>query len=78
MEQCDLDLIQKHMITDHQLRKLYEEHLDLEHRLETINQKSHISPEEELEKKNLKKVKLKGRDEIERILRKYREFDKIS
>jgi hypothetical protein len=78
MEQRDLELIQKHIITDHQLRKLYEEHLDLENRLEAINQMAYLTPEEELKKKNLKKVKLKGRDEIERILRKYREFDKIS
>jgi len=78
MEHHDLELIKKYILRDNQLRRLYEEHVDLERRLEAINRKACLSPDEELEKKYLKKVKLKGRDEIERILRKYRETDKIS
>ena len=78
MEHRDLELIKKYMMNDNQLRRLYEEHIDLENRLDAINRKGYLTPDEELKKKNLKKVKLKGKDEIERILRKYRESDKIS
>ncbi len=73
MEQRDLELIEKHITTDTNLKKLYEEHLDLEKRIEQINQKLTLTPAEEMEKKNLKKVKLMGRDQIEFILKRYRD-----
>lgn len=78
MEQRDLELIQKHITSDASLKKLYEEHVALERRLSEFNGKPALSPAEELEKKNLKKVKLRGRDQIEYILRKYRELEKAS
>ena len=77
MEQRDLELIKKYVSQDDELQKLYREHLDLEERLEKFNRKSYLTPDEELEKKTLKKFKLKGRDQIEHILRKYRESAKI-
>lgn len=73
MEQRDLELIERHITTDTNLKKLYEEHLDLEKKIEQINQKLTLTPAEEMEKKNLKKVKLRGRDQIEFILKQYRD-----
>jgi len=78
METQDLELIKKHIASDVSLKKLYEEHLELEQKLETYNQKNSLTPTEELEKKNLKKYKLRGRDQIEFILRKYRDAEKRS
>jgi len=73
METRDLELIKRHITTDSALKKLYEEHMDFEKRLEEFNQKIALSPQEELEKTNIKKHKLRGRDQIEFILRKYRD-----
>lgn len=76
METRDLELIRRHIATDAHLKELYERHLDYERKLEEFNQKTVLTPAEELEKKNLKKVKLMGRDQMEFLLRKYRGPDK--
>jgi len=40
--------------------------------LESLTRKSFLTPEEELEKRKLQKLKLAGKDEMERILNNYR------
>ncbi|MFH1873643.1 MAG: DUF465 domain-containing protein [Pseudomonadota bacterium] len=76
MEQRDLELIKKYCSSDEKLKRLYDEHIDLEKKLEDLSEKSYLTPEEETEKARLKKVKLKGRDAIEVILSKYRQVEK--
>jgi uncharacterized protein len=78
MEQRDVELIQKCMANDKVLESLYHEHLDFERQLEKFNNKPFLTPVEEMEKKNLQKKKLKGRDEIEKILEEYRRQDSLS
>lgn len=78
MEQRDLELINKHMDEDRALKMLYEEHLDFERQLEKYNNKPFLTPSETVERKNLQKRKLRGRDMIESILRKYRSRDSAS
>ncbi len=51
-----------------ELRHLWEEHLELERRLEEINRRPHLSPLEQVERKKLKMRKLAGKDQIARIL----------
>ena len=68
MEQREEQMIASVVEQDPELRKLYEEHLDLEKRLEDLNAKAHLSPEEELEKKRMQKQKLVGKDKIMEIL----------
>lgn len=53
-------------------RKLYEEHLLLEKQLDEIDQKTIRTPEEEMERKKVQKLKLAGKDEMEDILRNLR------
>lgn len=72
MEKEDLKLIQEHRETDLALNSLYEEHLSLENELKKINKKVVLSPREDLRKKELQKKKLKGRDELEQLLNRYR------
>jgi uncharacterized protein YdcH (DUF465 family) len=48
---------------------LYEEHLLLEKELLKINQKTFLTAEEEIERKKVQKLKLAGKDEMDRILR---------
>lgn len=73
MEKKDLELIERYSSTDNILAGLYQEHLDFEKQLEKLESKPFLTPEEQVEKARIKKLKLKGRDQIELILKKYRD-----
>jgi len=47
-------------------------HLDLEKRLARLQHKHYLTPEEDLEKKRIQKIKLAGKDRIMEILGRYR------
>ncbi len=72
MEKQDEDLIKSLVDRDEELKKLYEEHLDLERQLATLLHKHYLTPEEELERKRIQKIKLAGKDRIMEILGRYR------
>lgn len=72
MERQDVELIQVHIKKDPQLQTLYKEHLDYEKQLAKLDNKLFLTPEEEVQRKELQKKKLLGKDRIEDILRKYR------
>lgn len=72
MERQDVELIQVHIKKDPQLQTLYKEHLDYEKKLAKLDNKLFLTPEEEVQRKELQKKKLLGKDQIEDILRKYR------
>lgn len=73
MEKSDLDLIEAWKDRVPELKKLWEEHLEFEEQLEQFNSRVYLSTAEEVERKTLQKKKLKGRDSIERILRRIRQ-----
>jgi uncharacterized protein YdcH (DUF465 family) len=73
MESRDLELIDKLVPEHEELRHLMEEHQFLERELEKLSQRRFLTPSEEMEKKRIQKLKLAGRDRIERILSGYRE-----
>jgi uncharacterized protein YdcH (DUF465 family) len=73
MEKRDLELIEKYISVDDELRKYVEEHGRFEEFLEEFDKRIHLTPEEEMKQKGIKKLKLKGRDKIEQILAKYRQ-----
>jgi len=73
MEKRDEELIAKYLDQDDELRKHVEAHRRFEHLLEDFNRRVYLTPEEEMEKKRIQKMKLQGRDRIDRILSKYRE-----
>jgi hypothetical protein len=72
MEKRDEELIQTLLEREPELRRYYEEHVDLERQLESFQQKRYLTPEEEVEKKRLQKLKLAGKDKIMEILSRYR------
>jgi uncharacterized protein YdcH (DUF465 family) len=72
MEKHEEELIRSLLDRDAELRRYYEEHLDLERQLATLQHKHHLTPEEELECKRIQKVKLAGKDRIMEILGRYR------
>jgi uncharacterized protein YdcH (DUF465 family) len=55
-----------------ELRELYMEHQALKKRLDGLNRKHYLTPEEEVEKKKLQKLKLAGKDRMMAILAAYR------
>jgi uncharacterized protein YdcH (DUF465 family) len=72
MEEVDELLIKKYIHQDDELRKYVEDHEKLEADLENFNKRIYLTAEEEIEKKNLQKRKLRGKEQIFRILAKYR------
>jgi hypothetical protein len=73
MEQYELELIAKFGDQDEELNKLWQEHLDFERQLEKYENKRYLTPEEEMEVRNIKKKKLAGKTKIQQILDKYRQ-----
>jgi uncharacterized protein len=72
MEKKDEELIHSLLEREPELRRYYEEHVDLERQLVAFQQKIYLTPEEEVEKKRLQKLKLAGKDKIMEILSRYR------
>jgi hypothetical protein len=71
MEQKEIELINKIINKDKELKKLWEEHLELEKMIDEYNKRVYLTAQEEFEKNRLKKLKLAGKDRIHTILRKY-------
>ena len=55
-----------------ELQNLYVEHQDLKKKLDKLNHKHYLTPEEEVERKRLQKLKLAGKDRMMAILAAHR------
>ena len=64
----DQTVLQELIDNNPRFRMLYEEHLLFEKQLTEYDKKSYLSSQEQLEKNKIKKMKLVGKDEMERIL----------
>lgn len=72
MEKQDEDMIRSLLDRDPELARYYNEHIEFERQLEAFNGKAYLSPDEEMERKRLQKLKLAGKDRIMAILHRYR------
>lgn len=72
MEQKDQALIQQLCEENPRFRLLYEEHLLLEKQLHDLDERVYLTPEEEMDRRRMQKLKLAGKDEMEQILRDHR------
>ncbi|MFH1623611.1 MAG: DUF465 domain-containing protein [Pseudomonadota bacterium] len=72
MDERDEKLIERLVQQDRELKKYVDEHIEFEKTLEEYNKKIYLTPEEEIERKRIQKLKLAGRDRIEEILSKHR------
>jgi uncharacterized protein YdcH (DUF465 family) len=72
MEKKEEELIQTLLDKDAELKRYYDEHVDLERKLSAFQQKLYLTPEEEVQKKRLQKLKLAGKDKMMEILARYR------
>lgn len=72
MEKKDEELIQTLLDREPELRRYYEEHGALEAQLGQLQEKIYLTPDEEVQKKRLQKLKLAGKDRIMEILSRHR------
>lgn len=72
METKDEQLILSLVDRDPELKRLHDEHVQLEKQLAQLNHKGFLNLEEEVERKRLQKVKLAGKDRMMEILSRYR------
>jgi len=68
MQEKDRDLAEKLFSENPRFRMLYEEHLIFEKELKQLEDRNHLTPEDEVQRKKIQKLKLAGKDEMERIL----------
>jgi uncharacterized protein YdcH (DUF465 family) len=68
MEQADMAVIEQLVNDNPRFRKLYEEHAFFEKELSQLDDRSHLSTEDELQRKKIQKLKLAGKDEMNEIL----------
>ena len=64
----DQNVLQTLLDNNSRFRMLYEEHILFEKQLAEYEKKNYLTPQEELEKNKVKKMKLAGKDAMERIL----------
>ena len=64
----DQTVLQDLIDNNPRFRMLYEEHLLFEKQLTEFDKKPYLSSQEQLEKNKIKKMKLVGKDEMEKIL----------
>jgi uncharacterized protein YdcH (DUF465 family) len=69
--EIDPTLLEKVQGENEEFKKLYQEHLDLKHRVEELNKMNFLSPEQELEKKTVQKQKLRGKDRMIEIIEQF-------
>lgn len=73
MEERDLVLIEQWKGRHPELKRLWDEHLEFEEQLDRFNKRLYLSTSEEMERKTIQKKKLKGKTQIEMILRQLRQ-----
>jgi len=73
MEKHDQELIDQLVERDPELKKYVDEHREFEKLLEEFNRRPYLTAAETVERKRLQKLKLAGRDRIEKILAQYRQ-----
>jgi uncharacterized protein YdcH (DUF465 family) len=57
---------------DGEFRKLHEEHLKYEEQLKELDKIHYLTPEQELQRKTIQKLKLSGKDRMSRMVRQAR------
>jgi uncharacterized protein len=73
MEQNALEDIKAHLMqTNEKYRHLMEKHHEYDRKVEALEAKQALTPQEELEEHRLKKLKLRLKDEMEQFVSQYK------
>ena len=75
MEVRDVELLEKHLHHDDNLKALWDEHILFEKQLQHLESKQFLTPQEEVSKREIKKQKLDGKTKIQIMLDRYRELE---
>ncbi len=67
------DIVKILAAENEEFRRLGEEHRELEKMLSEFNGRVYLTPEEEMEKKKIQKLKLLKKDKMAEIIRRYKE-----
>lgn len=67
----DPEILEKITSENMEFKKLYDEHTRLDDKVEELNRRHYLTPEEETEKKTLQKQKLLCKDRLEQMLEEY-------
>ncbi|MDR2821190.1 MAG: DUF465 domain-containing protein [Desulfovibrio sp.] len=76
MDQHEIDLLERHISTDTELKSLWEDHILYGKQVEKLENKIFRTPTEEQTLKQLKKQKLEGKTKLMSILDRLKEFEK--
>ena len=68
MAENNQELIQRLTEENPRFRKLHEEHILFEKKLQEFEEMSYLSDDEDMERKKIKKLKLAGKEEMEAII----------
>ena len=68
MEQIDTAVVEQLVFENPRFRKLYEEHVFFEKELQQLDNRPHLTPDDEIQRKKIQKLKLAGKDEMNKIL----------
>ncbi|MGK7344660.1 MAG: YdcH family protein [Candidatus Nitrospinota bacterium M3_3B_026] len=68
LDDAEKEIVSRLLSENDEFKRLYEEHQDLEEKVERLASRKAVSPEEEIEMVRLKKLKLAGKDRMERII----------
>lgn len=67
------DELKAHLIqTDEEFRRLAEQHRQYKQRLQELALRPYLTPQEQLEEAQLKKLKLRLKDQMQQIMERYR------
>ncbi len=70
--EVDQGLLEKAKKDNPEFKKLFDEHLELKNKVDDLNKLKYLSAEQEIEKKTIKKQKLKYKDRMDQIISEYK------
>ena len=65
-------VVEELLKTNEEFKKLWEEHEELDKKVEEMSMNKYLTPEEEVELKRLKKLKLLGKEKLVEMLEEYK------
>ncbi len=71
MDQIDHALVERAAANNPQIRRLYHQHRELAQKIAALDHRGFLTESEKLEMKQLKKEKLKGKDELMKLISEY-------
>ena len=72
MDPRDVQLIERLLPQDPELRELWKAHRGFEQELDRLREQRFLTPQEEIRRRDIQKQKLAGRDRIQAILLRHR------